>query len=152
MISDCQPPGCTTINSCFSCRVCGALSPQPWQTHAGWEKYPSWCAPPGTPGLSHVAVREAWTGVQREGTGPSCSQLKLLKLTQLCPTLCDPRDCSPPGSSVHGDSPGKNTGVGCHALLQGIIPTQGSNRGLPGYRRILYCLSHPGGQIYFWSK
>ena len=39
--------------------------------------------------------------------------------TQLCPTLCDLADCSPPGSSVHGDSPGKNTGVGCHALLQG---------------------------------
>ena len=90
--------------------------------------------------------------MQREGTGPSCSQLKLLKLTQLCPTLCDPRDCSPPGYSVHGESPGKNTGVGCHALLQEIIPTQGSNRGLPRYRRILYCLSHPGGQIYFWSK
>ena len=34
-----------------------------------------------------------------------------------CPTLCDPVDCSPPGSSVHGESPGKNTGVGCHALL-----------------------------------
>ena len=32
--------------------------------------------------------------------------------------LCDPLDCSPPGSSVHGDSPGKNTGVGCLALLQ----------------------------------
>ena len=31
------------------------------------------------------------------------------------------------GSSVHGDSPGKNTGVGCRALLQGIFPTQGSN-------------------------
>ena len=44
-------------------------------------------------------------------------------LTQLCPTLCDPMDCSPPGSSVHGDSPGKNTGVGCHALPQGIFPT-----------------------------
>ena len=29
-------------------------------------------------------------------------------------------DCSPPGSCVHGDSPGKNSGVGCHALLQGI--------------------------------
>ena len=42
-----------------------------------------------------------------------------------CPTLFDPMDCSPPGSSVHGDSPGKNTGVGCHALLQGIFPTQG---------------------------
>ena len=36
--------------------------------------------------------------------------------------------CSPPGSSVHGDSSGKNTGVGCHALLQGIIPTQGLNQ------------------------
>ena len=33
----------------------------------------------------------------------------------------------PPGSSVRGDSPGKRTGVGCHALLQGIFPTQGSN-------------------------
>ena len=41
---------------------------------------------------------------------------------QLCPTLCNPMDCSPPGSSVHGDSLGKNTGVGCHALLQGIVP------------------------------
>ena len=40
---------------------------------------------------------------------------------QLCPTFCNPVDCSPPGSSVHRDSPGKNTGVGCQALLQGII-------------------------------
>ena len=32
---------------------------------------------------------------------------------------------------IHGDSPGKNTGVGCHVLLQGIFPTQGSNPGLP---------------------
>ena len=44
----------------------------------------------------------------------------LCLVTQSCLTLCDPRDCSPPGSSVHGDSPGKNTGVGCRALLQGI--------------------------------
>ena len=40
-------------------------------------------------------------------------------------------DCSPPSSSVHGDSLGKNTGVGCHALLQGIFPILGSNPGLP---------------------
>ena len=46
---------------------------------------------------------------------------------QLCPTLCDSIDHSLPGSSVHGDFPGKNTGVGCHTLLQGIFPTQGSN-------------------------
>ena len=40
-------------------------------------------------------------------------------VAQSHPTLCDPIDCSPPGSSVHGDSPGKNNRVGCHALLQG---------------------------------
>jgi len=44
------------------------------------------------------------------------------KSLQLCSTLCDPKDCTPPGSSVHGHSPGKNTGVGCHALLQGSSP------------------------------
>ena len=49
----------------------------------------------------------------------------LAKSLQSCPTLCDLMDCSPPRSSVHGDSPGKNTGVGCHSLLQGIFPTQG---------------------------
>ena len=49
------------------------------------------------------------------------------KLLTSCPTLFDPMDCYPSGSSVHGDSPGKNTGVGCHALLQGIYHTQGSN-------------------------
>ena len=43
--------------------------------------------------------------------------LVLCLVAQLCPTLCDPMDCSPPGSFVHGDSLGKNTGVGCHALL-----------------------------------
>ena len=51
-------------------------------------------------------------------------------------------DCGLPGSSVSGDSPGKNTGVGCHVLLQGIFSTQGSNSGLLHCRRILYCLSH----------
>ena len=63
---------------------------------------------------------------------------------QSCPTLCDPVDCSPPGFSVHGDSPGKNTRVDCHALLQGIFPTQGSNPVLLHCRWILYQLSHKG--------
>ena len=58
-----------------------------------------------------------------------------------------PIDYSLPDSSVHGDSPGKNTGVGCHAFLQGISPTQGSNPGLPHYRQILYQLSHQGSPI-----
>ena len=59
------------------------------------------------------------------------SRVVLCLVAQSCPTLCNPMDCSPPGSSVHGDSPGKNTGVGCHALFQGIFPTKGSNPGLP---------------------
>ena len=49
------------------------------------------------------------------------------KFAQSCPILCDPMDDSPPGYSVHAGSPGKNTGVGCHALLQGAFPIQGSN-------------------------
>ena len=42
------------------------------------------------------------------------------------------------------NSPGKNTGVGCHALLQRIFLTQGSNLGLLNYMNILYCMSHQG--------
>ena len=74
---------------------------------------------------------------------------KIVKVlaTQSCPTLCDPMDCSPSGSSVHGDSPGKNTGMGIHSLLWGIIPTQGSNSGLLHCRRILYHLSHRGSPL-----
>ena len=49
---------------------------------------------------------------------------------QSCLTLCNPTDCSLPGSSVYGILQAKNTGVGCHFLLQGIFPTQGSNRHL----------------------
>ena len=58
-------------------------------------------------------------------------------VAQSCPALCNPMDCSPPGSSVHGDSPDKNTGVSCQALLQGILPTQGLNLGLSHCRWIL---------------
>ena len=63
-------------------------------------------------------------------------------VTQSCPTLCNPTDYSQPGSSVHGDSPSKNAGVGCHALLHGIFPTQGLNPGLLHCMRILYHLRH----------
>ena len=71
----------------------------------------------------------------------------LYLVTQWCLILCDPMDSSLPGSSVHGDSPGKNTGVGCHAFLQGIFPTQGSNSGLPHCRWSLYHRSHQGSPI-----
>ena len=70
----------------------------------------------------------------REGR-PSCSKPRaphpsIYIVAQSCLTLCDPTDCSPPGSSVHGDSPGKNTGVGCHAFLQGIW--RRTIQGVPG--------------------
>ena len=54
---------------------------------------------------------------------------------QLRPTLCDPLDHSPSGALCPWDSPGKNTGVGCHVLLKGIFLTQGSNP-------CLLCLLH----------
>ena len=71
-------------------------------------------------------------------------------VAQSCPTLCDPMDCRLPGSSVHGHSPGKNSGVGCLALLQRIFPIQGSNPGLPHCRQILYQLNHREA-LEYWS-
>ena len=56
---------------------------------------------------------------------------------QLCFTLCDLMDCSLPGSSVLGILQASNTEVDCHALLQGIFPTQGSNLRLLHCRQIL---------------
>ena len=72
-------------------------------------------------------------------------------VTQHCPTFCDTMDFSPLDSSVHGDSSGKNTEVGCHALFQAVFLTQGSNPGLPHCRQILYWLSHQGSpRILEW--
>ena len=59
------------------------------------------------------------------------------KSLQSCLTLCDPMDCSLPGSSIRGILQAR-TRVGCHALLQGIFPTQGLNLGLVHCRQILY--------------
>ena len=79
----------------------------------------------------------------------------------LCLILCNPIASSPPGSSVHGDSPDRNPGVGCHALLRalpggkeesshprGIFPSQGSNPGLLHCRWILHHLEPLVKQCY----
>ena len=63
-------------------------------------------------------------------------------VTESCPTLWDPMDCSPPGSTVYGIPQGKNTGVACHSFLQWIFPAEGLNPGLPYWRQILHYLSH----------
>ena len=64
------------------------------------------------------------TGSQRVSHDSAIKQ-QHAKLLQSCLTLCDPRDHSPPGSSVHGILQARG---GCHSLLQGIFPTQGLNR------------------------
>ena len=69
-----------------------------------------------------------------------------------CLTICNLMDCSPLGSSVHGDSPGKNTGVGCHALLQTIFPTEGSNPHLLHCRQILYLVAELQGEPHKETK
>ena len=61
------------------------------------------------------------------------------KLDEPCPTLCNPMDYR---LLCPWDFPGKSTRVGCHFLLQGIFPTQGSNLGLQHCRQTLYCLSY----------
>ena len=76
---------------------------------------------------------------------------KVLSHSVMSNSLWPPIDCSLLGSSIHGDSPGKIIGVGCHALLQGIFPTQESNPGLLHSRRILYYLCHQGSpRILEW--
>ena len=87
-------------------------------------------------------------------------------VTKLYPTVCDPMGCSLIGSSVHGISqmrilafPSENTGVGCHFLVQGIFPTQGSNPHLLNWQEESLLLSHEGSPknriqnwISVWSQ
>ena len=68
------------------------------------------------------------------------------KVAQSYGTLCDPMDW--PGRLCPWNSPDKNTGVGCHSLLQGIIPTQGTNPRLLHCKQILY---HPRKLLTNWS-
>ena len=74
--------------------------------------------------------------IQMEGTA-------LCSITRSCPTLCNPMDCSPPGSSVYGVLQARIL-EWVHSLLQGLFPTQGLNPGLPHCRWILSHLSHQG--------
>ena len=82
----------------------------------------SWCL--STSELSRVGIHGLLTGMR-------------VLLLQSCPTLCNLMDCSPPGSSVHGDSPGKNTGVGCRPS---------SRRSSPPRDRT--CISHIAGGFF----
>ena len=113
------------------------MPPQSWQKMSSW-----------SPWLYFTKITKPATLClpQRTSSTPPgrVADMMLCLLAQSSLTFCDPVDCSPPGSSVHGDSPGKNTGLGCHALLPcpPIFPTQGLNPGLPHCRWILYHLSY----------
>ena len=90
---------------------------------------------------SHFSVKIQQEGMTLAGgkISPKKKKVKVL-VAQLCPTLCDAVNrllCS-------WASPGKNIGVGCHFLLQGIFPTQESNLGLLPCRQILCHLSPQG--------
>ena len=74
---------------------------------------------------------------------PICKVL----VAQSCPILCNPMNCCPPGSSVHGDSPGKNTGVGSSSRGSS---TQRLNLGLPHCRQILHDLRHQESPLQWW--
>ena len=94
--------------------------------------------PPGKPFgdslLVVVFIGLYWWYVSLESSKRTAATAAAAKSLQSCPTLCKPVDCR---LLCPGDSPGKNTGVGCHFLLQGIFPTQGSNPGLPHWRQTL---------------
>ena len=81
-------------------------------------------------------LQQRW---QKERWAVAFVTVSEVKVTQSCPTLCDPMDLYSPWSS-----PGQNTGVGSLSLLQGIFPTEGSNPSLLFCRWILYGVSHRG--------
>ena len=106
----------------------------------------------GSPNTGHLGSSPGMAAPRTKSRKerPSWSRVCMCLVTRTCVTLCDPMDCNPPGASVHGDSPDKNDGVGCHALLQGIFPIQGSNPDVPHCRWILYHLRHQGSPGAEW--
>ena len=69
------------------------------------------------------------------------------EVAQLCPTLCDPMDCSPPGSSVHGIFQARVLEWVAISFSRGIFLTQGSNPGLLHCRQMFYHLSYQGNMF-----
>ena len=95
-------------------------------------RIPGMGEPGGLPSMGSHRVGHDWSDLAAAAAACVCVCVcararARTKSLQLYPTLWDPMDCSLPGSSAHGNSPGRNTGVGYHALLQGIFLTPGSD-------------------------
>ena len=88
-------------------------------------------------GPGGICIRDVWLWGRCLSLFPPHHKKVKLLVTQSCPNLCDPM-------VYPWNFPGKNNGVGCNSLLQGIFPTQGSNPGLLHCRQILYNLSYRG--------
>ena len=101
---------------------------------------------PGTGEKARIWAHVVWA--ERECPSVSARKKESLVIWS-CPTLCDPMDCSLPGSSIHGIFPRKSTGVGFDFLLQRIFLTQGSNLGLPHCRQTLYHLNRQGSSSVY---
>ena len=82
-------------------------------------------------GLNNLVEVMGW----QSSNGYTLKSVNVL-VAQLCPVVCDPRDCNPPGSSVHG--------IFQAGIQKWIFSTQGSTLGLLHCRQILYHLSHQG--------
>ena len=88
------------------------------------------------------------TGSQTRLKRPSAHARCCWLVAQLCPTLCDSMDCSPPGA-YPWHFPDRNTGVGCHFLPQGIFLTQGLNLHLLHWQVDSLPLSHRGSPLLY---
>ena len=121
-----------------------------WRDGPSWA--PSWAASTCPQGVLHMCISPELTTLTSFQPAHPLDTLQLVKAplkvvlgcacvqvcAQLCSTLCDPMDCSPASLLCPWDFPGKNTGMGCCALFQGIFPTQGLNTCLLHCRQILY--------------
>ena len=103
------------------------------------------------PGICIHKITSRFQGIQRLRTTAWEDYFQpcmLCLVAQSWPSLCNAMDCSPPGFSVHGDSPGKNIGVGCHALLQGNPPNSGIKPRSPALQANSLLLEPPGKSIW----
>ena len=115
--------------------------------------YRPWNSPSQNTGVGSLFLLLGIFPTQGSNPGlPHCRQIhyqlsyqgspQKAKVTQSCLTVCN----------LGRNSPGQNTGVGCHSLLQGIFPTQGLNPGVPHCRRILYQLSLKFVRFFFFLQ